>query len=61
MNSYQRLLHVVNTGKVRAERTTCECGKEIYTRQLEKHKTTALHHTLFFKKQQAMPGQINNE
>lgn len=52
MESYQRLLAVVNNKKPPGERTRCECGKEIFTRQLEKHKNTVLHHTLLFKKQQ---------
>lgn len=55
MESYQRLLAAVNRKKTPGERTLCECGKEIFTRQLEKHKNTTLHHTLLFKKQQVAP------
>lgn len=50
MTAYQRLIETLNKRKEPSERTTCDCGKEIFTRQLEKHKRTALHNLLMFKK-----------
>ena len=51
ITSYDRLLSSINKRRTPAERCQCECGKEIFKKQLEKHKETSLHHILMFKKQ----------
>lgn len=50
-DSYEKLLGVVNRKKEKGKRTVCECGKEIFVAQLEKHRGTGLHAILMFKKQ----------
>ena len=54
--SYDRLLSTINKRRTPAERIVCDCGKEIFTKQLEKHKETSLHHILMFKKQKKTQG-----
>lgn len=48
--TYDRLISTINRRRTPAPRTVCECGKEIFSRQIEKHKKTSLHNMLMFKK-----------
>lgn len=50
-DSYEKLLGTVNRKKEKGKRTVCECGKEIFVAQLEKHRGTGLHAILMFKKE----------
>lgn len=54
ISSYERLLAQMNNRRrPLAERTRCECGKEVYTKQLDKHRQTTIHHVLMFKLKKA--------
>jgi hypothetical protein len=59
--SYERLLRVANHRKTPGERCYCECGKEIFKNQLEKHRQTSLHNTLMFRKQKILKGIVEDQ
>ena len=58
-DSYDRLLTQLNKRRrPLADRTQCECGKEVFASQLDKHRLTTIHHVLLFKKNKiASPPQ----
>lgn len=55
--AYETILSNVNKKKTPAPRTRCECGKEIFVAQLEKHRNTMFHRMLMMKKH---PGIVLN-
>lgn len=57
-NSYDRLLKQMNRKTERAARGQCECGKEVFLKQLDKHRQTTIHHVLMFKKNKATQPKI---
>lgn len=55
IESYEKLLYRSNemhkVKYIKKDRTTCECGKEIYVTQMEKHLLTKLHKDLVRRKE----------